>query len=198
MTMRLLYLYCGAGGGTRGYQDVGFHVTGVDNAEQPRYCGDDLIQADAFDYLAENLGRFDAIHASPPPDDVRRIKAWLDFYGKPYVIESTPQAPLRNATLLCGSMFKRELYRHRMFKTNFRVVAPPHPFHHRSAVNPSEWKPGLIMNVVGNCSPIEHAREIMGIDWMLRDELTQAIPPCYTAYVGDFLRRRLDGIARAA
>ena len=35
----------------------------------------------------------------------------------------------------------------------------------RSAIGP-EWK------------------EAMGIDWMPRDELTQAIPPAYTEYIG--------------
>lgn len=28
----------------------------------------------------------------------------------------------------------------------------------------------------------------MGIDWMTRDELSQAIPPTYTQWVGEFLR----------
>ena len=28
------------------------------------------------------------------------------------------------------------------------------------------------------------AAEAMGIDWMKRDELTQAIPPAYTEFIG--------------
>ena len=47
----------------------------------------------------------------------------------------------------------------------------------------------------GNGVGIGHAKgwwlaaEAMGIDWMKRDELTQAIPPCYTEFIG---RRLLE------
>ncbi|AEJ95314.1 DNA methyltransferase [Mycobacterium phage LittleLaf] len=210
----LLDIFCGAGGATKGYQDAGFKVVGVDNRPQPHYVGDDFVQDDALDFLARNAWKFDAIHASPPcqryskmtrcqpglaekyPDYVPKLRAWLDFYGKPYVIENVPEAPLPSPVILCGSMFGYELYRHRAFQTNFRVKPPMHPFHHKSAVHPDDWKPGLVMSVVGNCAPIEHARKIMGISWMNRDELSEAIPPYYTAYIGDFLRRRLDRLAR--
>ena len=214
MVAKLLDLFCGAGGAAKGYQDAGFSVVGVDNAPQPRYIGDDFVQADAFEFLANNWWKFDAIHASPPcqryslmtrcrpgvaadhPDHVARLAAWLDYYAKPYVIENVVGAPLRDPVMLCGAMFGYDLYRHRLFATNFRVKQPPHPFHHRSAVHPDNWKPGLVMSVVGNCAPIAHARKIMAIDWMAREELAEAVPPFYTAYIGDFLRRRLDRLAR--
>ncbi len=210
----LLDIFCGAGGATKGYQDAGFRVVGVDCKPQPRYVGDDFVQADAMEFLAANWWKFSAIHASPPcqryskmtrcrpglaeeyPDLVPKLSAWLQFYGKPYVIENVPEAPMRAPMILCGSMFGLELYRHRGFETNFRVKTPKHPFHVKSAVHPDQWKPGLIMSVVGNCAPIEHARKIMGIDWMLRDELAEALPPAFTAYIGDALRRRLDRLAR--
>lgn len=195
MAYKLLDLYSGAGGASKGYQDAGFHVTGVDHLPQPRYVGDDFVQDDALDFLSRNHWQFDAIHASPPrnrPDLVSKIGAWLDFYNKLYVIEDGR----RSSLVLCGSMFDLDLYRHRGFHTNFKVKTPKHPFHTRSAVHPDEWKPGLVMSVVGNCSPIEHARTIMQCPWMLREELAEATPPAYTAYIGDVLRRRLDRIAR--
>lgn len=211
---RLLDLFSGAGGAARGYQLAGFHVTGVDVAPQPHYVGDEFVQADAFEFLAHHWWRFDAIHASPPcqryssmsrcrpglaeqyPDHIARLRSWLQFYEKPYVIENVVGAPLRTPILLCGAMFGYELYRHRLFETNFRVKEPPHPFHKLSAVHPDEWEPGKVMSVVGSCSPIDHARKIMAIDWMSSDELREAIPPYYSGHVGAALRRRLDRLAR--
>lgn len=215
MGSHLLDLFSGAGGAAKGYQRAGFRVTGVDINPQPRYVGDDFIQADAMQFVADNWWKFDAIHASPLcqryspmslcrpglsetyPDHVRRLKAMLDYYSKPYIIENVPQAPLKDPMILCGSMFGYDLYRHRAFKTNFRVKPPPHPFHHKSAVHPEDWDETKILSVVGNCAPIAHARKIMDCPWMLREELREAIPPFYTEYIGDFLRRRLERLARA-
>jgi DNA (cytosine-5)-methyltransferase 1 len=78
---RLLDLFCGAGGCTKGYQRAGFYVVGVDIEPQPRYCGDEFRQMNALAVLraliadgalATGSGRmrtlewFNAIHASPP------------------------------------------------------------------------------------------------------------------------------------
>jgi DNA (cytosine-5)-methyltransferase 1 len=43
-----LDLYCKAGGCTRGYQQAGFYVVGVDIERQKNYIGDDFLQADAL------------------------------------------------------------------------------------------------------------------------------------------------------
>ena len=64
--LKALDLFCGAGGATRGLQDAGFHVTGVDHQPQPRYCGDVLVQGDALAFDWRSLQEFDFIWASPP------------------------------------------------------------------------------------------------------------------------------------
>ena len=45
---RLLDLFCGAGGCTKGYQDAGFYVVGVDISAQPNYCGDEFHLSDVL------------------------------------------------------------------------------------------------------------------------------------------------------
>jgi DNA (cytosine-5)-methyltransferase 1 len=142
-----LDLFCCAGGATRGLQQAGFHVVGVDLHPQPRYCGDAFIQADALEYLrTADLSQFDFIQASPPcqahtvlrhapgtkahPDLIAPTRALLMRSGKPYCIENVVGAPLNNPVTLCGSMFGlktpdgAELRRHRLFETSFPLLAP--------------------------------------------------------------------------
>lgn len=81
-------------------------------------------------------------------------------------------------------MFGLDLYRHRLFESNYRLLPPPHPDHVRPTLDAGRWRPGTIMSVVGHCAPIAEAKRAMGIDWMTRDELVEAIPPAYTKYIG--------------
>ncbi len=63
--MRVLDLYCGAGGAAMGYYRAGFEVVGVDIAPQRNYPFD-FIQGDALAILPTIARHFDVIHASPP------------------------------------------------------------------------------------------------------------------------------------
>ena len=135
MKPRLLDLFCGAGGAARGYQLAGFHVTGVDIAPQPRYAGDEFVQADAMTWP---LDGYDSIHASPPCQAYANVTAWrglrddhpdlvaatrvrLEAAGVPWVIENVPEAPVRRDLLLCGSQFGLRVRRHRAFETSPRL-----------------------------------------------------------------------------
>jgi DNA (cytosine-5)-methyltransferase 1 len=146
---RLLDLYSGAGGAARGYQQAGFHVTGVDIKPQPRYAGDVFIQGDALDYLAEHGHEYDAIHASPPCQAFTSLKgmhnagehhdlltptrALLASLDAPWVIENVVGAPIQHGILLCGSMFGLgvdverdwwQLRRHRLFESSVQMLTP--------------------------------------------------------------------------
>lgn len=69
--MRLLDLFCGAGGAAMGYYRAGFEVVGVDIKPQPRYPFE-FVREDALQVMGAyfrgwgNIKDFDAIHASPP------------------------------------------------------------------------------------------------------------------------------------
>lgn len=198
---RLLDAYCGAGGATRGYQMAGFHVTGVDIKPQPRYVGDAFVQADALDYIREHGHEFDAIHASPPcqkysamtvcrpgaehPDLVAATRDVLDAAGLPWVIENVPGAPLNTTIELCGSMFGLKVHRHRLFESSQLLMQPPHlPHAGRTGRAGRGASADGWISVAGHFSDVAAARLAMGIDWMTRDELSQAIPPAYTNFIG--------------
>jgi DNA (cytosine-5)-methyltransferase 1 len=215
---RLLDLFCGGGGAGMGYHRAGFEVIGVDLANQINYPFE-FIQSDALALLVDRgfMAQFSAVHASPPcqrrsrmtncrpglasayPDLVDPVHELLTAWGGPWIIENVEGAGLpgqddlfgAHGVMLCGTMFGHALYRHRWFRASFPLQAPGHPRHLLPASRAGHWKPGTIISVEGHCSPISLARKVMGIDWMTREELAEAIPPAYTEYLGGFLMERL-------
>ena len=214
MRPRILDLYCGAGGASKGYEDAGFEVVGVDIAPQPHYPFR-FVQQDAVRFLrmlrmqTRNIWGFDAVHASPPcqafthaqrirqnehPDLIGPTRDLLEEIGLPYVIENVPGAPLKDPITLCGAMFGLRTYRHREFECSFPAKAPLHPDHTAKQTKMGRPpKPGEFMHIVGHFAGVKEAREIMEIDWMTRNELKEAIPPAYTRWIGGRLMEYLDG-----
>jgi DNA (cytosine-5)-methyltransferase 1 len=211
---RLLDLFCGAGGAAKGYQRDGFYVVGVDIKPQPRYCGDEFVQADALTYP---LGGFDAIHASPPcqrysvmrvlpqarkhPDLIAPIRGRLVGADVPWVIENVPGAPLRNPVTLCGSMFglrsspTRYLRRHRLFEINPAPLIVPQCQHRGVAVGVyGHGSAGWLGQRMRTAKAAE-ARILMDMEWATRDGMSQAIPPAYTEWIGRELLRILAAVA---
>lgn len=248
MTLRALDLFCGAGGATRGLQLAGFHVTGVDNRPQPRYCGDAFILADALEVPLEG---FDFIWASPPCQaySIMRNLPWLKHKEYPRLIRPIRERLLATGTLycienvmgarhdgmkadwLCGTMFGLPFYRHRLMETNWFWMRPPHSRHDVNRVSVragrtlgsrardvvfvprgkeltrrlcpqrngtlSRWQypengARRMAAGVGHAPGVALVREAMQIDWMTRDELTQAIPPAYSRFIGEQVRQYLE------
>jgi DNA (cytosine-5)-methyltransferase 1 len=212
----LLDLFSGAGGAARGYQQAGFYVVGVDIEPQPRYCGDEFIQADALEYLDNaDLSRFSVLHGSPLCQGFTQMLNWneqikekyhnfipairerFQATGRPDVIENVEGARdhLVNPIMLCGNMFGLRVYRHRLFEVSPEVMVLHHPHvkHRAKAARSGKIaRPDEFWCPVGNFGQKDDAQRAMGIDWMKTTgskdrEIAQAIPPAYTCYIGYFL-----------
>lgn len=145
-------------------------------------------------------------------DLVAATRKQLKVTTLPYVIENVVGAPLHRPIGLCGSMFNlgaggRYLRRHRLFECNFPIEAPG-PCRHvgqaigvyghggggepatspRAAVHPDKVRSGGYKGTWAECC------EAMQIDWMKRPELSQAIPPAYTWYIGKVLIQWLNSL----
>ena len=217
MRPKLLDLFCGAGGAGEGYRLAGFDVTGVDLVPQPRNPHT-FRRENATTLSTRFMRKFDAIHASPPcqaysvlakrtkqghrwPRVIDSLRARLEEVGRPYVIENVQGAPLRDPIVLCGTMFPGlRVIRHRLFECSFPVSPLPdhgkHPVCHTTDKRKAhygktdEWEDFVMVNGGGNCS-VAAARDAMGINWMTKGELNQAIPPAYTRFVGRHLLARI-------
>lgn len=196
---KLLDLFCGAGGAAMGYSRAGFEVVGVDLKEQPHFPFK-FIQADVLSISPDFLRGFAAIHASPPcqaysaatrparhigkqyPDLVALVRAILEASGKPYIIENVPGAPLKDPIRLCGTMFGLGVFRHRLFESNVQLGVPPHYPHKGHVGDGHYWS--CYGNGDARQGNLTKWRPAMGINWMRRKEITQAIPPAYTEFLG--------------
>ncbi|WP_309116736.1 hypothetical protein [Saccharothrix sp.] len=142
------------------------------------------------------------------PDLVEPIRQRLreavergDIWG--YVIENVPGSPLIDPVQLCGRTLRLDVQRHRLFESNLalfgtechhdtgtRAVPVYGAYGQRPRRKPvdREASPGR-KPAGGEASPAERTsadrgREAMGIDWMPWTDLTQAIPPAYTFWLG--------------
>lgn len=220
---RLLDGFCGAGGAGYGYHLAGFEVVGVDNRPQPRYPFE-FHQADFFEYVRDHGREYDVIHASPPcqvysswrtinerrgvikdyPDLIIPTRRTLSALGLPYIIENIEMAArhLLSPVKLCGSSFGLKVRRHRLFESNMLLHSTP--CRHRKqgqaigvygCPGSSELRPTKYGGGFRRAKNVIEAREVMDIDWMTWQELTQAIPPAYTRFLGEQLRWHLEGVA---
>jgi DNA (cytosine-5)-methyltransferase 1 len=167
------------------------------------------------------LPPFDAIHASPPCQDwsvlhhnygapehgtgqlLHSTLRALRRQDRPWIVENVVGAPLPSAFILCGASFGLgasglDLNRHRQFETSFAMLAPP--CQHRRGLTIGVYGNGTNSwhrEKLGRCLLVAEMREAMGIDWMTREELSQAIPPAYTRFIGEQLIEQLS-LARAS
>lgn len=141
------------------------------------------------------------------PDLIGPIRARLIESGALYAIENVVGAPLIDPVMLCGSMFGLRVVRHRLFECSFPVEPLPHEhrgslvdgdyvtvagnggvpawtYKQREAAGKPRYMPGEMS--------LETWQAAMGIDWMSRERLVQAIPPAYGEHVGRAALRALE------
>lgn len=215
--LRALDLYCGAGGVAEGLRRAGFEVTGVD-VEPQRHFPFEFVQRSALRLTPKYLRGFDLVWASPPcqahsalrhmqgagyaskhKNLIPATRRLLRAAGVPYIIENVEGAPLLDPLMLCGSMFGMRfrghyLRRHRLFETSMPLRVRLECDHRGKAVgvygHGQQLRRGT-REAYGLAA--DDARRLMGIDWMPRDRLSQAIPPVYSEYLGRQARRIILG-----
>lgn len=217
----LLDLFAGAGGASVGYHRAGFNVVGVDIEPQPNYPFE-FHQADAMQFPLEDV---DVIHASPPCQGESRLRvlhpdrtysrllrptlARLATLPVPWVVENVEGAdapPEVYRFMLCGSAFGLRVRRHRWFWSNLAVWSTPcnHAAQNdrllgvygaSDGAHPDGFKhPGQKRGP--RQATTAEAREVMGMPWATRRrELTEAIPPAYTQWIGEQLIQALETAA---
>lgn len=193
-------------------------IIGVDIEEQPNYPFK-FIKADAVEFLKKNWKRFTHIHASPPCQKYSCSTAQYRNQGKEYrdilkeltelmyklcipgVIENVQTAPIRPDVVLRGDMFGLKVLRVRHFENvNWFMMNPMKPKKIGSVregdycciIGKGSWtasrndkKPKFAEGTIR-----ETWSKAMGIDWYMKDvEISEAIPPAYTKYIGkEFFR----------
>lgn len=196
-------LFCCAGGAAMGLHRAGFEIEGWDTKPGLNYP----FRRHIGDALEANLSGFDFVWASPPCQRhsdlaaitgkeyecfISRTREKLIQWGGPYIIENVEGAPLLNPIMLCGSGFNLRVRRHRIFESNLSLVGVncrhelcQHPI---DVTGTGGRRKGDRLDGAGGNSrkPINlaEAREVMQMPWASRREISQAIPPAFSEYLG--------------
>jgi DNA (cytosine-5)-methyltransferase 1 len=137
---------------------------------------------------------------------IGQTRELLQATGLPWVIENVEAAAaeMRSPVLLCGTMFGlgaqgHDLQRHRLFEASFPLEQPECRHTDRPVIgvyggharNRSAKHGGRGTADAWLGGHKAAASEALGIDWMTLGELSEAIPPAYTEWIGGRLLAHL-------
>ncbi|MFC9610407.1 DNA methylase [Streptomyces sp. NPDC056938] len=207
-----------------GFEVDGCDIVERPNYPFPYHRGDALEYL-AHLITTGEIRRYTVVHASPPcqagcaltvgtnasqgwggthVDLVAPTRELLDRTGLPYVIEQpNGRAKIRKDLSLCGEMFGLGVLRHRNFELGgWATARPAHPKHrgYVRGYRHGVYRHGPYVAPYGSGggkATVPEMQEAMGIGWTdVRKELTEAIPPAYSEFIGRaFLASRTLGVA---
>jgi hypothetical protein len=204
-----------------GFRVHGCDIADRPNYPFPYHRGDALEYL-AHLIATGEIERFAFVHASPPcqagcaltvgtnqsqgwggrhEDLVVPTRTLLDETGLPYVIEQpNGRAEIRKDLTLCGEMYGLGVIRHRNFELGGWTAPQPVHVPHRGRVRGyrhGRFYDGPYVAAYGNGGgkpTVPELQTALGITWTdVREELTEAIPPAYSEYIGRAFR-----VSRAA
>mgnify|MGYP003654737943 CR=1 FL=1 len=171
---RIADLFCGVGGASVGLHRAGYEVVGFDIRPQPNY-------PKTLEYSGHT-----GDEANKTPKYIDAMRERLTDNGKPFIIENVIGARdyMQNPVMLCGCMFDLEIRRRRLFESDVNLVAPKHE--HKPIVYTEADR--RLYSVTGHSrrkGTTAIWQRMMGMPWAKRArELTEAIPPDYSEYLG--------------
>ncbi|WMD09761.1 DNA methylase [Streptomyces sp. FXY-T5] len=209
-----------------GFAVRGCDIAHRPNYPFPYHRGDALAYLARLIATGE-IGRYAFVHASPPcqhgcaltvgtnasqgwgrahVDLVQPTRELLDATGLPYVIEQpNGRAEIRKDLTLCGEMFGLGVIRHRNFEAGGWSIEQPAHVPHRGRVRGyrhGHFYDGPYVAAYGSGGgkpTVPELQAAMGITWTdVREELTEAIPPAYSEYIGRAFRASRVALGVAA
>lgn len=206
----LLDLFSGAQGTGVGFARAGFRVTSVDKVFHEKHPEIAYFHAaDAMEVLSDPafLQGFEVVAAGPPcqgyskmaqPDNahprlIAPVRVLLKAWGGPYVIENIVNAApeMDHPVHVCGQALGLGVRRHRLFESNLFLFGTG-CYHPRPPIGVygDHPDPTTYARTDGTSRGIrarslEEGQQAMGIDWMDWEDLTEAIPPAYTQFIGE-------------
>lgn len=217
---KALDLFCCAGGASMGLNRAGFDVVGVDVVAHKRYpfqfINEDalMVELAGYDFIwaSPPCQGYTSMRHAPgargAPLLIDAIRERLQAGGSLWCIENVEEAAwaLRDPITLCGSMFGLgaqgcRTQRHRLFECSFPITQPECRHDARPVIGVyggharrrAASAGGRGTRDVWDGGHGAAASEALGIDWMTLGELSEAIPPAYSEYIG---RAAIEAIHR--
>ncbi|WP_344251813.1 hypothetical protein [Brevibacterium sanguinis] len=210
----------GKGYADAGFQVIGVDIEPQPNYPFTFFQADAIEFARKFGHLfdvkhasppCQKFSRTKTLHSNEHPDLIEPTREVFLDLGGVWVIENVVGAPLIDPIKLSGQHFNMtardvdgvllKLVRHRLFESSAPISAPAE-FHPNKGIQTASvygagggWTPRHRDNPDRRGGYIPHTdvvKELLGIDWMTKHEMSQSIPPVFTEHIGRQLLAHLD------